>query len=227
MPLPPAKTSYCNRVVAWFEVADQERGRIERNIHDGAQQRLVSVAVQLKLARTLAVAGQPPDEKTLDALHDEVTAALHELRELARGIYPSLLTERGLIDALGAAARQSAFPTTIASTDKFDLPNDVESALYFFCLGAMQNAAKHAGSNAELTLSFQRHDDSLSVEISDNGIGFDDTITNRSRGLLNMSDRVRALGGDLSIESTLGDGTTISALVPLQRPVQDQFPLTR
>ncbi|MDH4280904.1 MAG: histidine kinase, partial [Acidimicrobiia bacterium] len=131
------------------EVADAERGRIERNIHDGAQQRLVSMAVQLKLAAQLAERGTPTSTETLALLHDEATAALTELRELAQGIYPSLLAERGLVDAVGSLCRRSTIPARITGGLAASPPDHVEAALYFFCAEAIQNSQRRGNPGGE------------------------------------------------------------------------------
>ena len=204
------------------EVADAERGRIERNIHDGAQQRLVSMAVQLKLAAQLAERGTPTPVETLDLLHTEATAALNELRELAQGIYPSLLTERGLIESVGSLCRRSAVPARITG----DLagspppPPDVEAALYFFCAEAIQNANKHAGPGSELTVDFSASEGEIVIEVADTGVGFEADDVSGSRGLLNMGDRVEALDGRLDIHSVPGRGTTVRATVPVTAGVE-------
>ena len=203
------------------EVADQERGRIERNIHDGAQQRLVSMAVQLKLASQLAEQGSVPSAETLDLLHEETTAALSELRELAQGIYPSLLAERGLVDAVRSLARRSTLPATVTgSVDSATgeigggISEQIQAAVYFFCAEAIQNANKHAGPNTELTIGFSSADDFICVEVADTGRGFDVAATEGSRGMLNMSDRIEAVDGSLEITSSNGNGTVLKAVVP-------------
>jgi len=197
------------------EVADAERGRIERNIHDGAQQRLVSMAVQLKLAAQLAERGTPTSTETLALLHDEATAALTELRELAQGIYPSLLAERGLVDAVGSLCRRSTIPARITGELASSLPDHIEAALYFFCAEAIQNANKHAGPAAELTIDFSERDAAVVIEVTDTGAGFEVSSVSSSRGLLNMADRVEALDGTLDVQSSPGDGTTVRAAVPV------------
>ncbi len=198
------------------EVADQERGRIERNIHDGAQQRLVSAAVQLRLASQLAERGQTPDVETLDLLHEEITGALSELRELAQGIYPSLLVERGLVDAVASLGRRASIPATVEGSVGIALTGEVQAGIYFFCAEALQNAAKHAGPDAAVAIGFSGDDsDELRVTVSDTGVGFDPTIVANSRGMLNMVDRIEALDGTLHIDSGPGRGTRLEAAVPL------------
>lgn len=206
------------------EVADAERGRIERNIHDGAQQRLVSMAVQLKLAAQLAERGTPTSSETLELLHGEATAALTELRELAQGIYPSLLAERGLVEAIGSLCRRSTIPARITGGLTASPPDRIEAALYFFCAEAIQNANKHAGPGAELTVDISDSNgtvaDAVMIEVTDTGAGFDVDAVSSSRGLLNMADRIEALDGTFEVESAPGTGTTVRASVPVAAPVE-------
>ena len=201
------------------DIADGERARIERDLHDGAQQRLVSAAVQLKMAQQLNMAGQAPTTEALAGMHDEVQAALHELRELASGIYPSLLAERGLVEALRGAARTSPLDVTVtanpaAEHDPGDLDQALQVACYFVALEALQNAAKHAGATALVTISLHQTASAVELSVHDDGIGFDPAKTRGSRGLTNMDDRVAALGGTLSVASSPGAGTAVSAIIP-------------
>ncbi|MGE0880970.1 MAG: sensor histidine kinase [Acidimicrobiia bacterium] len=193
--------------------ADQERVRVERNLHDGAQQRLVALAVQLRLAAQLAREGRNPTPESLDALHAESQEALDELRELAHGIYPSALAERGLMGALRIMAGRSPVPVTVDGTD-VELPIDDAAAIYFICAEALQNIAKHAGAANQASLTIGSRDDGTTVRIVDDGPGFDVDATHRSRGLLNMSDRAGALGAHLTIDSSPGSGTEITIAVP-------------
>jgi len=202
-----------NRAVV---AADAERVRIERNIHDGAQQRLLALAVQLKLAADLARAGTPVDPDQVDDLHDKTRVTIDELRELARGTYPTLLADRGLAGALRGVAERSQQPVTIDCDDALGLEAATETAVYFVCTEAMQNVAKHAGAAATAGVEVRRAGDLLTVTISDDGAGFDVATARHSRGLLNMRDRVATLGGDLSIDSRPGEGTRLTATVPLE-----------
>jgi len=200
------------------DVADRERGRIERDIHDGAQQRLVSAAVQLRLAAQLVDSDRPPSPQataeTMNTIHGEVTAALDELRELASGIFPSLLAERGLAQALSAACRRSPLHVSLTIDDALAPANQIALAVYFVCLESLQNAAKHAGPDASVSVVVEQSDDGeLLLVVSDNGVGFDAEKSATSRGLLNMSDRIAAVNGTLSISSALGEGTTVRARV--------------
>lgn len=199
-----------------ISAGDRERVRIERNIHDGAQQRLVALAVQLQLASQLARSGTPITADQLDAMDAESREALDELRELARGIYPSVLTERGLEDALRSIARRSPNPVQIAYSCDEELPPEDAAAIYFICLEALQNVAKHAGVHATALVAVDGHDDCLTVSIVDDGLGCDPIAIGSSRGVLNMVDRAGALGGELTVDSAPGAGTRITMVLPLR-----------
>jgi signal transduction histidine kinase len=190
---------------------DEERRRLERDLHDGAQQHLVSLRVKLNLA-----ARQTEDarlQEALVALQADAEEAIEALRDLARGIYPPLLAEQGLADALEAHARKSALPVEIATEGVARQLQDVEAAVYFCCLEALQNVAKYAGaSHAAVHLS--EAEGQLRFAVSDDGAGFDPATTARGSGLQNMADRVEALGGTLAVTSEPGGGTTVTGSVP-------------
>ena len=197
-----------------ISAGDQERIRVERNIHDGAQQRLVALAVQLQLAEQLTEQGTPMSPAQLGALHVEALDALDELRELARGIYPSVLAERGLHEALRSIAGRAPHPVEIEYDHAIALTPDDAAAIYFVCLEALQNTAKHGGPDTTATVSLTVRGDELVVEISDDGPGFDPDDAAASRGLLNMADRAGALGGELTVDSAPGAGTRITMVLP-------------
>jgi signal transduction histidine kinase len=200
------------RIVA---TADQSRRQIERNLHDGAQQHLVALAVKLGLARQLV--GGDPDQLTtlLEELRGDAQTTLTELRELAHGIYPPLLMDRGLGEALRAAANRSVLPTDVeAEVGRF--PADMEAAVYFCVLEALQNAGKHAGEGARLVVNVHADDHELYFSVKDDGAGFDMTSSGiRGHGFVNMEDRLGAISGTLKVESAPGAGTTISGEIPL------------
>jgi signal transduction histidine kinase len=202
------------RVIA---AGDEERIRVERNIHDGAQQRLVALAVQLQLASQLARQGTPPTAEQLEQLQQESRDAIDELRVLARGIYPSILTERGLPDALRSVAERSPNPVTVEFDPAVELSHGDSAAVYFICLEALQNVAKHA-AGAATRVTVRAEYGRVIVEVSDDGPGFDVSSDGSSRGLLNMADRAGALGGDLVIDSTLGAGTQVTVVLAEQAP---------
>ncbi len=195
--------------------ADESRRRIERNLHDGAQQRLVALAVKLELAKLKA--GNPEAlAQLLDALGDEVKETIEELRELAHGIYPPLLRDAGLGQALRRAADRSNIPTRADIQIERRFSPAIEAAVYFCCLEAVQNAAKYAGPDAEATLRVTETPDHLVFEVSDDGVGFDRGAVEESQGFVNMRDRLGALGGMLTVHSTPGQGTVIRGELPLR-----------
>lgn len=194
--------------------ADESRRDIERNLHDGAQQRLVALAVKLQLARLKS--GDPEAlGHILDDLGEEVGQTIEEMRELAHGIYPPLLRDAGLGEALRRAAARSTIATKadIQTDHRFD--PGIEAAVYFCCLEAMQNAAKHAGSAAEVLVRLAETTHHLVFEISDDGAGFEPEVVDESHGFVNMRDRLGAYGGELTIESAPGHGTVIRGELPV------------
>jgi signal transduction histidine kinase len=191
---------------------DEERRRIERDLHDGAQQQLVALAVQLKLARTLAERDPVRAGEVLTRLQSTAGDALEDLRGIARGIYPPLLADKGLAVALEAQARRAALPVQVEASDVGRYPRDVESAVYFCTLEALNNVAKYAhASRASVRL---RTDESeLVFEVHDDGTGFDTTATAYGTGLQGMADRLDAVGGTLQVTSAPGEGTTVTGRV--------------
>jgi signal transduction histidine kinase len=199
------------RIVA---AGNQARRQLERNIHDGAQQQLVAMAVKLRLANQLAGKDPERSQQLLDDLGGEMVQALDDLRDLARGIYPPLLSDQGLVAALEAQARKAQFPVSVDSGGVRRYPQEVEAAVYFCCLEAMQNAGKYA-DGAAMTIALDCGDEWLSFEAGDGGPGFDPATVPAGSGLTNMADRVEALGGQLEIASAPGEGTRISARIPV------------
>ena len=191
---------------------DERAKQLERNIHDGAQQQLVSLGIKIRLAR--GVLGKDPAgaEALLSQLETETQETLEDLRDLARGIYPPLLADKGLVDAIESQARKSSVPVRIETSGLSRYPPDVESAVYFSVLEALQNIAKYAGPT-EAEVRLQQHDGLLRFEIEDRGAGFDPATAPPGAGLQNMSDRLAAIGGELEVRSALGHGTTVSGVV--------------
>ncbi len=192
--------------------ADEERRRIERDLHDGAQQRLVALRVKLELAAERAA-----DDETAAVLREfggEVEAALDEVRSLARGIYPAALADRGLVEGLRSAALRNPLRTTVVAAGIGRYSSEVETAAYFCCLEALQNAAKHA-SGATVAVVDLSDDGSLRLDIRDDGAGFDTTTGLVGSGFVNMRDRLAAVGGELEITSSPGHGTRVKARIPL------------
>jgi signal transduction histidine kinase len=194
---------------------DAERRRIEQNLHDGAQQRLAAVRLGLGMISELIDASPEAARSKLAQVRSELDEALDELRELAHGLYPRLLASDGLRVALAAAARRSAIPVTLQTRGLSSLPAPIESAAYFCCLEALQNASKHAGEDATAAVRVTVGDGCLTFDVTDDGIGFDVGRISVGYGLSSMRDRVLALGGEVRISSEQGRGTTVSGRIPL------------
>jgi signal transduction histidine kinase len=193
---------------------DRERRRLERDIHDGAQQHLVALAVNLKLARALVDRDAGRAAEAIEGLQRTTRETLEGLRDLARGIYPPLLEAEGLGAALRAQVERSPVPVTVESDGLPRFPPDVEVAAYFCVLEALQNAAKYA----EATRAVVRLDGSagdLRFEVTDDGKGFDPLATPPGSGLRNMADRLSSLDGEVEVRSAPGQGTTVAGRIPL------------
>jgi len=198
---------------------DEERRRIERDLHDGAQQQLVALTVQLKLAETMLARDPAKGLELLDGLQGTAGDALEDLRQLARGIYPPLLADQGLIAALSSQAGRAAIPTTVDGDEVGRYAREIESAVYFCSLEALNNVVKYAGATrAEVTL--RRDDGYIEFRVRDDGAGFDPDSTDSGTGLQGMADRVNAVGGSLRVESAPGAGTTVTGRVPAREPVR-------
>lgn len=195
--------------------ADEERRRIERNLHDGAQQHLVALAVKVRLVDQLAEKDPERARALMDQLQDDVKAAIDELRALAHGIYPPLLSSRGLGEALAAASRRASLPAHVDSNGLGRYTPEIEAAVYFCCVEALQNAGKHAGSGASAGIRLWQEAATLHFEVVDDGLGFESSGQIAGAGLTNMSDRLGAVGGTITVESALGKGTRLSGKVPL------------
>ena len=199
------------RIVA---AGDEQRRRIERDIHDGAQQRLVALALELRVAQKRLGADVPPElEDVLAGAVDELQLAVGELRELARGVHPAILTEDGLAAALESLADRTPLAVTIVSAPERRLPASIEGAAYFVACEALANAVKHADATA-ITIRAEQQDGSLVVEVTDDGVGGADIA--RGSGLRGLADRVEAHGGRLRVESPVGGGTKVTGEVPCE-----------
>jgi signal transduction histidine kinase len=192
---------------------DERAKTLERNIHDGAQQQLVALAVKLRLAEGFARTDPERTASMLSDLQAEANDALENLRDLARGIYPPLLADRGLPAALEAQARKSAVPVDVQARGVDRYPQEIESAVYFSCLEALQNVAKYAdASSASVELGHE--DGHLTFRVTDDGRGFDATTRTYGTGLQGMADRLDSIGGTLEVTSSPGRGTTIAGRIP-------------
>ena len=195
--------------------ADAERRSIERDLHDGAQQHLVLLNLKLGLAQRQIAQDPASAEDAFGELRTELDRALAQLRDLAHGIYPTSLENDGLPGALRDAVERAAIPTTLEFDGTSRYPPELEAAIYFCCLEALQNASKHGGENATATVRLGEHDGALAFAVTDTGPGFDVTSATTSTGLQNMTDRIGALGGDLTITSSPGQGTRVTGTIPL------------
>jgi signal transduction histidine kinase len=195
------------------EASDTERRRLERNLHDGAQQRLVAMAVGLRLAQAKLRSSPDDAEKLLRTLSEELGEALTELRELAQGIHPAVLSERGLGPALEVLAARGPLVVDLVADLPERLPEPVETAAYYIVSEALANVVKHAGACSS-AVRVEREDGQLLVEIADDGAGGADA--ERGSGLRGLRDRVEALDGELSVESPSGRGTVVRAALPVR-----------
>jgi signal transduction histidine kinase len=198
------------------EAQDDERRRIERDLHDGAQQRLVSLQLSLQmLRRDLGPDADPAAVAELDAATAEATAAIADIRELARGVHPAILTESGLGPALASLADRAPLPVVV--TDELDrrLPSSVEATAYFVTAEALTNAIKHAGAT-RVDVRTWLADDQLHLDVRDDGRGGADASD--GSGLTGIQDRVAALGGSLRVRSAAGEGTRLEVELPCASP---------
>jgi signal transduction histidine kinase len=199
------------RIVA---TQDDRAKKLERDIHDGAQQQLVALAVKLGLTERLVGSDPARAASMLRELKGETERALEDLRDLARGIYPPLLADKGLGAALESQARKSTVPVTVETDGIGRYPQEAEAAVYFSCLEALQNVAKYAGASSA-TVRLEQRGGALAFEVSDDGRGFDPDAAERGSGLQGIADRLAALGGEMTVRSTPGRGTTVGGRVPV------------
>ena len=202
------------RIVA---AGDAERRRVERNLHDGAQQRLVTVALHLHLVKRRLETDPGELKELIESAQTELTLALEEIRELVRGLHPRLLSDRGLEPALAGLAERAVLPVEIAETPSERLPPAVEAAAYYLVAEALANAAKHSQAS-QVTVRVSADGGCTTVEIADDGVGGADPDT--GSGLRGLADRVAALGGVLDVVSEPGCGTTLRAELPHEHPNQ-------
>jgi len=192
---------------------DEERRRLERNLHDGAQQHLVALAVKQRLAETVVRKDPEKAASMLAELQHDTAEALENLRDLARGIYPPLLADKGLAAALQAQVRKVPLPVTVEADGIGRYPQEAESAVYFCCLEALQNVAKYAAASRAV-VRIRQEEAELAFSVEDDGRGYDSATTPLGSGLQNMADRLSALGGTLDVRSRPGEGTIVTGRIP-------------
>jgi signal transduction histidine kinase len=196
------------------DAQDSGRRKLERDIHDGAQQHLVALTVNLRLAQTLAVTAPGRAEVLLEGQEQAAVDAVDTLRQLSSGIYPPRLADGGLADALRAAVDNWPGPLELVTTDVGRYPRHVEAAAYFSCLEAVQNAVKHLGASTIRVEVRGEDDGALAFTVTDDGLGFDPLTVSANGGLANMRDRVEAVDGTLTITRTPTGGGRVQALLP-------------
>jgi signal transduction histidine kinase len=194
-------------------VADTERRRIERDLHDGCQQRLIALRVKLTLAEEIVGDENWPVGDLIQEIAADAETALEDLYALVHGIYPALLTDRGLADAIKAMARTAPIPARVLAEGVRRFPPDVEAAVYFTCAEALQNAAKHGGHGVTARVVLQHETEGLAFEVRDDGCGFDIAVRSGS-GLANMEDRLAAVGGRLKVVSAPECGAAVHGWLP-------------
>jgi signal transduction histidine kinase len=197
--------------------ADRERRRIERDLHDGAQQRLVALRIELELAEDVIRRDPAVGASRLQRLQMELDEAIDELRSLAHGLYPPVLSDRGLEDALGDVARRSAITTVVTAHGIGRYPPEVESTVYFCVLEALQNVQKHARGASRIDVRLVDARGELGFTVRDDGGGMPASPEREGRGLTNMRDRLTSVGGRLEISSAVGTGTVVHGRVPAPR----------
>jgi len=196
-------------------MAHAERRRLERDLHDGVQQHLVGLRIKLDMATEAMKEDPEQGERALASVGRQMDDVLQELRLLARGIYPSLLHECGLRESLRAAARSSPLAVSVRAPGIGRFREEVEVAVYFCCLEALQNVVKHAGRDATAIVSLSRDGPRLCFEVHDTGVGFDPSVDGLGSGVVNMRDRIEAVGGVLEVTGRRGRGTSVRGRVPV------------
>lgn len=192
--------------------ADQERRKFERNLHDGVQQQLIAIKIGIELVAEKPTVDEPTRDR-LESIVDNVQGALDEVRAVSQGLYPPVLSNMGLVAALQAVQRRTPVPVKLAVAGVDRASPEVESAVYYSCLEAIQNATKHGGPELTISVTLRQDGDELRFDVADDGVGFEaERVT--GTGLQNMQDRVGALGGRVTVRSAPGEGTLISGRVP-------------
>jgi signal transduction histidine kinase len=194
---------------------DSQRRRLERNLHDGVQQRLAAISIELGTVGDLLPEDSPLRGRILRAGRD-VEDTLDEVREVSHGLYPPVLSDWGIVAALERTRVPSGVPLEVRATGVGRYPADLESAVYYCCVEAIQNATKHGGFGVRISIALHEDADELSFEVRDDGPGFDASTAPGGMGLQNMRDRLGALDGRLTIASSGSTGTIVSGAIPLR-----------
>lgn len=197
------------------EASDETRRRLERDLHDGAQQGLIGLRLKLALAADVVEDNPAEGKRLVNTIARQMDDVLEGVRSIASGVYPTLLYKRGVTEALKSVALHSALPISVhAAIDRQS--ESVENAVYFCCLEALQNFAKHGGPDARAAVNLQQRSSALLFEVTDTGVGFDMSTISAGSGLTNMRDRIEAVGGSVSVTSQRGSGTTVRGRIPLR-----------
>ncbi|MEX0834100.1 MAG: sensor histidine kinase [Actinomycetota bacterium] len=196
---------------------DEERRKLERNLHDGAQQQLVALTVKLRLAEGATEKDPAKAKDILAQVQTDANDAIQTLRDLARGIYPPLLADKGLTAALEAQGNKAAIPVAVEADGVTRYNQEIEAAIYFCCLEGLQNIAKYANASRAV-IRLAKQNDELSFSLQDDGAGFDPEVRSSGTGLQNMADRIETLGGKIDIRSSAGAGTKITGRLPIGEP---------
>ncbi len=197
------------------EASDHARQRFERDLHDGAQQGILGLRLKLTLATEVLASDVQEGQRLLATIERQMDGVLEDLRALAHGVYPPILREYGVVSALESAALRVASPVSVHGAGVGRHRQATEAAVYFSCLEALQNVAKHAGAGARASVRLREHADELRFEVVDTGTGFDPRTTGRGDGLTNMRDRIEAVGGTLMVDSWPQNGTVVRGRVPI------------
>ena len=195
------------------QAGDKQREALERDLHDGLQQRLVAVRIRLTLAAELP-SGDARLPRVLSEIGEGLDEAIAELRDVAFGLHPAVLTDHGLVAALQDVGRAAGLPVAVTSSGLTRQPAELELAIYYCCREAIQNATKHGGPSVNIVIALHEDDHGVEFEVSDDGPGFDVVNTRFGRGLQHMRDRIVPLGGRLTIDSHPETGTVISGAIP-------------
>jgi len=204
---------------------DTERRRLERNLHDGAQQNLVALKLKIALMKNLATKDPQRTQAALDELTGDANEAIETLRELARGLYPPILAQDGLVAAVEAQAHRTPVPVEVVAGPLPRYSQEIEAGVYFCVLEALQNMVKHAQAT-KATVSIEQREGHLVFSVADAGRGLDPERARSGSGMQNMRDRIEVLGGELQVESSPGAGTRVTGSIPAAAATGEIVPAT-